>query len=587
MAVYPSLLLVMTLWLAVLGPYYRTNHSSSACLHSPLLGIPPEQIAKGHMCASLVHNFTTYETRLCTVTQKTVHDSSLLVCTGACCWHQLKLSPQPLFACSNEQNSNCTRWRVCGQDFQPLPIKHIVLSLSLTVQAVLPAMQSNLHLHMPLTETTTRLYSCTPVSALPRPTWYNHSPCYRLYPPTFHWFYLINTLPLHSFTNSTRLPNPPKPTVTHMPVLNCKQSHNLYYSMAFKQAILIHTWIIITFICCLAIHHLGTVIHPGPLSTHTSPSFPDTIYTLHVTHNSTHEPSLSLNRTCPLCTLDMPRVKPHLTECKAIPPLYKDTVAYYDTYVTITVETHTNPVLECASYRLWNKYWNTIKLNLGNHFDTDTLCRYYDFYLVLKFPHWFPHTIKHCKLSPCTSSMPNNHCPSKNPCMWICQDLNLYNCSRDLFTLCTYMLSMQITEPLISYLTPFINIICYLTLFFYTSFTLYKAYQSMYVPKLLVPNIFFPDHYFRLEYNSYVSYLLSIQFSTTTMLDFLMHLKLPQVRLLPSSTHPTCAKTNIPMNIYEHKKATVFFKSTCPLSITVSLILFAFCHTQHSKTVYT
>ncbi len=55
----------------------------------------------------------------------------------------------------------------------------------------------------------------------------------------------------------------------------------------------IHTWIIVALICCLAVHHLGTITSPGLLHMHISPSFPDTICTLRATHNGTHEPSRS------------------------------------------------------------------------------------------------------------------------------------------------------------------------------------------------------------------------------------------------------------------------------------------------------
>jgi hypothetical protein len=105
---------------------------------------------------------------------------------------------------------------------------------------------------------------------------------------------------------------------------------------------------------------------------------------------------------------------------------------------------------------------------------------------------------------------------------------------------------------------------------------LYKTCQPLHVLKLSVPSIPFPGRYF---YSSYVAIM------PVSILSALF--KLPRVHLLPSNTHPICTCADIPKNTYEQVAPTVTPKPTCLLNIIISLVKFAFCHTQHNRTVYT
>ena len=123
----------------------------------------------------------------------------------------------------------------------------------------------------------------------------------------------------------------------------------------------LHTWVFVSLICCLAVHHLGAVT--SLLPTRTSPSPLDVIRAPRAAQNNSHKPPLPPNRTCPLCMLDMPRIKPHLTECKVIPPLHKRTDMYHDKYTNAFCNTFTELTVEICrrisirdSFVLWKKY---------------------------------------------------------------------------------------------------------------------------------------------------------------------------------------------------------------------------------------
>jgi hypothetical protein len=151
------------------------------------------------------------------------------------------------------------------------------------------------------------------------------------------------------------------------------------------------------------------------------------------------------------------------------------------------------------------------------------------------------------------------------------------------------LLGTQIADLLISYLSPLINTACYLALLFYALPMLYKTCLPLlhktclplHVLKLSVPSISLPGR------NFFSPYVPGSKLAATPVSILSALFKLPRVRLLPTNTHPICTRADVPKNTYELVAPTVTPKPTCLLNIIISLVNFAFCHTQHNRTVYT
>ena len=457
MAVHPGLIPLLILWLMVLGSYYRTNPSDPCLQYSPFLGIPLVQPAE-RLCTSLVHNFTAHETRLCMATQKAVHDSSSLVCTGAHCWQQYKLSPTPSFACSNEQNPSCTRWRVCGQD----SLQHLnklycinscicVTRLSITdcTRPLQSAIQCHVKGHFTASNHTLKCATlCTQHTA-----YINKLACY-------------NECNLaYKATNNLNVNITQCTATTHPSVLLHAHSPEAVPSLNITTTFALYTILTALYLSSLVVcpksssFNVPTLLHPK--QTHFALNGPQES-SLNPTNKTVPSPSYSL-RTCPLCNSNMPKVKPHLTVCAAVPPLPEFNVKFvkpYSSRATIPSFSLQGPLppqeealyTEPGTFRLWkNIYWT-----IGACHDAYIVDIFLQFYLIMKNPHSYPVSVNHCKLKPyIPPSMYFGYFPFTNTYLWAYCKFNLSHI-RTIFILYAEIIHIQAIDHLATYLTPFI-----------------------------------------------------------------------------------------------------------------------------------
>jgi hypothetical protein len=180
----------------------------------------------------------------------------------------------------------------------------------------------------------------------------------------------------------------------------------------------------------------------------------------------------------------MPKVKPHLIVCDAVPPLPKFGIKYMKPYSSPATTPLFNlqgplPPLEEALYTEPGTYrqWKSIYWLIGACHHDYIVDIFLQFYLMMKNPSSYPVSVEHCKLKPYTPpTMSYEYSSLMNTYIWAYYKTNLnYAYTIAIFyAKMVLMLAMKLLAP---YLTPFITAIYLLTTFTQSAWMFYKPYN--------------------------------------------------------------------------------------------------------------